>query len=245
VSSSPQRHSQASRRSPAGDSLDELPIGEYSIQETIGGENRWQVAGVSCDGVPVPAIAGRIIIELTDADPARDCTFINRRIADVVPLDPEPPLPGPPGPPVETGPQGGIAGAEVASARANLVVTKRVRPGRVRLGGVLRYRIVVVNRGPDPALGVTVFERDTPVQRRLPVRTSTGTCRRTPPRSCSLGRLDPGERAVIRVNARTRHVGRFVNRVAVNTATAQTSRSGKRARAVARVVAPPRPRFTG
>jgi uncharacterized repeat protein (TIGR01451 family) len=228
-----------------GDKLEEIPIGRYSIQETIGGLNRWEVAGVQCDGVPVPAIAGRIIIELTDANPAKDCTFINRRVSDVVPPDPEPPLPGPTGPPAETGPQGGIAGAEVASARANLVVTKRVRPGRVRLGGVLRYRIVVVNQGPDPAEDVTVFERIASVQRRLPVRTSSGTCRKVPPRSCSLGTLNPGERVVVRVDVRTMHVGRFVNRVAVNTATAQTSRAGKRAQAFARVVAPPRPLFTG
>ena len=186
-----------------GDDLAEIPIGQYSIQETIGGTNRWTVAGVQCDGVPVPSIGGRIVIELTDADPEVDCTYINRRVQDVTPPDPEPPPPGPPAPPADTGPQGGIAGAEVASARANLLVTKRVRPRLVRLGGVLRYRIVIVNRGPDPAEAVTVFERSTPVQRRLPIRTSAGSCRRSPPRYCNVGTLQPGARAVVRVRVRT------------------------------------------
>jgi hypothetical protein len=229
----------------AGDDLDQLPIGEYSIQETIGGTDRWELAGVQCDGVPVPATAGRIVIELTDGNPVRDCTFINRRIPDVVPPDPEPPAPVPPPPPVEVPPQGGIAGAEVASARANLLITKRVRPRRVRLGGMLRYRIVVRNQGPDPAEGVTVYERRTPVRRALPVRSNKGSCRSRPPRYCNLGTLDPGERAVIRVAVRAERVGRFTNIVAVNTATAQTSRRGKRASARAVVVARPRPRFTG
>jgi Domain of unknown function DUF11 len=228
-----------------GDKLEEIPIGRYSILETIGGPNRWQVAGVQCDGVPVPAIAGRIIIELTDDDPVRDCTFINRRVADVDPPDPAPPPPGPPGPPVETGSEGGIAGAEVASASADLVVTKRVRPRRVRLGGVLRYTITVVNRGPDAAEGVTLFERQTPVQRALPLRTRDGMCRNRPPRFCSLGTLRPGGRAIVRVNVRTRNIGRFVNVVAVNSATAQRSPRGKSARARVDVTAPPRPRFTG
>jgi hypothetical protein len=228
-----------------GDNLSELPIGEYSIQETIGGTSRWEVAAVLCDGVPVPATSGRIIIELTDGDPVRNCVFINQRVPDVVPPDPEPPAPPPPDPPAEVGPQGGIAGAEVASAASNLLITKRVRPRRVRLGGVLRYTITVVNRGPDPAEAVTIAERHTPVQRRLQIRTNDGTCRASPPRYCKLGTLQPGQRAVVRVNVRTRHVGRFVNIVAVSSATAQTSRLGKRARARAIVIAPPRPLFTG
>ena len=51
---------------------------------------------------------------------------------------------------------------------------------------------------------------------------------------------------MVRVRVRTKHVGRFVKiAVAVNSGTAQTSRRGKRARARARILAPPRPLFTG
>jgi hypothetical protein len=227
-----------------GDPLTELPIGEYSIKETIGGADRWEVAGVLCDGTPVPAVAGRIVIELTANDPERDCTFVNRRIQDIVPPDPPPPPPPgpePPGPPTE----GGIAGEVVTSPVANLVVTKRVVPRRVRLGGHLRYRLTIVNRGPDPAEGVTVTERNTPVHRPLPLRPSTGKCRDRPPRYCALGTLAPGQRETIRVDVKTQRTGRFVNVVAVNSATRQQSRRGKRARARARVVQPPRPGFTG
>jgi Domain of unknown function DUF11 len=230
-----------------GDDLSKLPVNRYSIQETIGGEDRWEVAGVECDGAPVPSTEGRIIVELTDADPAKDCTFVNRRQSDVDPPDPEPPAPPAPAPPppVETGPQGGIAGAEAASARANLVVTKRALPRRVRLGGVVRAAVTVVNRGPDPAENVTVYEQESRIHRPLSLRTRDGVCRGREPRYCRLGTLQPGERAIVRVTTRMRRAGRFVNRVAVNTSTAQTSPRGKRARARFRVVAPLRPRFTG
>jgi hypothetical protein len=224
-----------------GDQLTELPVGEYSIQETIGGRDRWDVAGVLCDGLPVPAVAGKIFITLTPGDPERDCTFINERIRDVDPPLPPPQPPAPPGPPAEVG----TAGVEVAAPTANLVVTKVVRPRTVRLGGHLRYTVTVVNRGPDPAENVSVLERNTPVHRPLRLRPSQGDCRSRPPRFCDLGTLAPGERATVRVDIKSRRVGRFVNVVAVSTSTTQTSRRNKRARAAARIVAPPRPVFTG
>ena len=228
-----------------GDDLEGIPIGAYSIQETIGGANRWEVASVLCDGRPVPAIGGRILIELTDANPAKDCTFVNRRIPPVTPPDPSPPV-GPPGPPVEVPPAGGIAGEEVASPVANLVVRKRVQPRRVLLGGDIRYLITVVNRGPDPSRDVTLSEPGgTPRGGALALRTEDGSCRNRPPRYCRFGTLAPGERATLRVRVRTERTGRFVNRVAVNSSTAQRSLLGKRARARVRVRARQVPQFTG
>ena len=73
-----------------GDSLEKLPIGTYSILETIGGPNRWETASVVCDGIPVPSVKGQFELELTNANPERDCTVTNRR-TDIVP--PEPPVP--------------------------------------------------------------------------------------------------------------------------------------------------------
>ena len=73
-----------------GDSLDEIPIGTYSILETIGGPNRWETASVVCDGIPVPSVKGQFELELTNANPERDCTVTNRR-TDIIP--PEPPVP--------------------------------------------------------------------------------------------------------------------------------------------------------
>jgi hypothetical protein len=229
-----------------GDDLEGIPIGAYSIQETIGGPNRWEVASVLCDGRPVPAVGGRIVVELTDGNPAKDCAFVNRRIPPVTPPDPPAPPVGPPGPPVEVPPAGGIAGEEVAGPVANLVVRKRVQPRRVLLGGDVRYLITVVNRGPDPSRDVTLSEPGvTPHGGALALRTEDGSCRNRPPRYCRFGTLAPGERATLRVRVRTEQTGRFVNRVAVNSSTAQRSLLGKRARARVRVLARQVPRFTG
>jgi len=227
-----------------GDDLVRLPIGTYAIQETIGGDSRWEVAAVACDGRPIPSFGGRIEITLTDADPQRDCTFANRRIEPLTPVVPEPPA-GPTGPPVEVGPEGGIAGQDIAAPVADLAVTKRVRPARVRLGGRLRYLVTVVNRGPDAADDVTLNELgDSARAGALPLRTDDGSCRVRPPRFCRFGTLEPGERATLRVTLRARRTGRFVNRVAVHSSTAQRTAVRKRARAVAFVTRLP-PRFTG
>jgi hypothetical protein len=199
-----------------------------------------------CDGRPVPAVGGRIVIELTDANPAKDCTFANRVIPPVTPPEPPPPPPEPPGPPVEVPPAGGIAGEDVASPVADLVVRKRVRPRRVLVGGVIRYLITVANRGPDPARAVTLSEPGiSPRGGALALRTDDVTCRNRPPRFCRFGTLAPGERATLRVDVRTARTGRFVNRVAVNSSTAQRTLRGKRARAQVRVRPRQVPRFTG
>jgi uncharacterized repeat protein (TIGR01451 family) len=229
-----------------GDSLDELPVGEYSIQETIGGADRWEVARVECDGVLIPAIKGRITLELTADEPHRDCTFVNRRIGDDPPPDP-PPTPTPPVPePVPPPDETGVAGETVPSPVAELRVTKQVQPRATRVGGLLRYTATVVNRGPDPAQAVTIGERyPSRLHKALSLRISKGSCRREPPRFCALGTLAPGERVTIRVAIRPRRAGRFRNAVAVNTATQQQTERGKRARARAVVRARQVPRFTG
>jgi hypothetical protein len=230
-----------------GDKLGELPIGAYGIQETIGGESRWEVARVECDGELVPSVAGKIVVHLTHENPELDCTFVNQRIENIVPPDPDPPTPvEPAGPPVEVPPEGGVAGETVAAPIAELRVTKRVQPGRTRVGGRLRYTVTVVNRGPDPAEAVTVGERgDVAVSRALPLRTRDGTCRSRPPRFCAFGTLAAGERATVRGSLRARRAGRFVNTVAVNSATQQRTRRGKRASARTVVRGRARPRFTG
>lgn len=230
-----------------GDDLDGLPIGTYAIQETISGPDRWEVASVVCNGRPYPAVGGRFTIELTDGEPALDCTVANKRIDDIPPEPPVPPQPPqPPLPPVEVGPEGGVAGEGAQSPVAELRVTKRVVPRRVRIGGRVRYLIGIVNRGPDPAKNVTLSEPGiSPRGGRLPLRPSKGTCRNRPPRHCDFGTLKPGQRVTLRVRVTTQRTGRFVNRVAVNTSTQQRTMRGKRARAsvLVRPLAPPS--FTG
>ena len=230
-----------------GDDLENLPIGTYSIKETIAGADRWEIASIECNDRPYPSVKGQFEIELTADEPALDCTVANNRIEDVTP--PEPPIPpqppAPPGPPDEVGPGGGVAGGG-AEPVAELRVTKRATPRRVRVGATIRYRITVVNRGPDTARNVTVSEPGDPaVQRSLALRPSKGTCRNRPPRHCDVGALEQGESATIRVRVKTLNAGRFVNRVAVNTSTRQRTDRGKRARAQVRVNAGRGPRFTG
>ena len=229
-----------------GDDLDDLPIGTYTVKETISGPDRWEIAAIDCNGRPYPSVKGQFEIELTDAEPALDCTVANRRIDDVTPPTPLPPEPPtPPGPPDEVGPEGGVAGGG-AEPMAELRITKRATPRRVRVGASIRYLITVTNRGPDTARNVTVSEPGDPaVQRSLALRPSKGTCRERPPRYCSLGTLAPGKTATIRVRVKTLRTGRFVNRVAVNTSTRQRTERGKRARARVRVGAGRPPRFTG
>ena len=227
-----------------GDKLSELPIGRYTIQETTAGPDRWEVGGVSCDGVAVSAITGLIEIELTAEDPEVECEFINQRVPDVPVPTPEPQPPVPPGPP-EIVPQTTGGGRE-AYGLANLIITKRASPRRVRLGGLIRFTIEVVNRGPDPADNVTILDEGSARPRgRLPLRPEGGTCRRRPPRYCRFGTLAPGERARLRVTIRTQRTGRFVNTVAVNSSTPQSSRRGKRARARIVILPARSPRFTG
>ena len=231
----------------SGDALTELPIGTYSIHETLGGPDRWELASVVCNGRPYPAVNGGFAIRLTDEEPELDCTVTNRRIEDLPPPDPPlpPQPPTPPGPPSEP-PGTGIEGEGAESPVAELRVRKRVAPGRVVVGGAVRYVITVSNRGPDTARNVTLSEPGaTPRRGLLALQPSQGDCRNRPPRFCRFGTLRPGERATVRVRVRTARTGRFVNRVAVNTSTQQSTDRGKRARARVRVVALAPPRYTG
>ena len=62
-------------------------------------------------------------------------------------------------------------GGGQAYGLANLIITKRASPRRVRLGGLIRFTIEVVNRGPDPAENVTILDEGSARPRgRLPLR---------------------------------------------------------------------------
>ncbi len=209
-----------------GDDTSALPLGTYEIVETSpsGGDGgSWALDSVVCDGRPVGSARGRIEITLTAARPDVECDFTNRFTTT-----PEPPLVVPPvEPPTPTRPpqpqgSGGVAGVVAANGPiARLSIRKRVTPVVARSGRRVRYTIVVVNRGPDPATKVSGVElRQAPVV-VVRVRSSRGSCdasRR--PVVCRVGRLGVGRRVVVRVDARAGRPGRFVNRVAVNAATA-------------------------
>jgi hypothetical protein len=232
-----------------GDDTAAIPVGHYVIRETIAGNQGtrgdWRVNVVTRNGEPVPSIEGHIRITLTAEQPHQHCVFVNELLRNDPPDPPDPPAPPaepvPPPAPMPDAPPGGVLGETVRPAE--LRITKRVRPRRVQVGQNVRYRVVVRNRGPAAAEQVTVGERTRATRRNLRLRTSKGRCRNGVPRYCVIGRLTSGKRAVLKVRLRTTRPGRFLNTVAVNTATPQRTLRNKRARARLTVAA--RPRFTG
>jgi hypothetical protein len=245
-----------------GDSTAHLPLGIYTIQETMPANSddsgNWRVAAVLCNGVPKASTSGIITVTLTDQRPSVDCTWTN----ELIPPEPEPqpepspvptpePTPPSPLPPPEPTIDGGqpnldrvLAGFAQSSA-AELVVTKTATPTRVTVGRQVRYRVTVRNRGERTARRVTLVEVRSGTSRRLVLKSSQGRCRGAPPRFCALGSLKPGEQATVTVTLRTQRAGRFRNTVAVNTVSLQQTRARKIASAVIRVLPVPAPRFTG
>jgi choice-of-anchor A domain-containing protein len=123
------------------------------------------------------------------------------------PTDPEQPTlpPGVPEPP--PGPD--LGGVLPGTAAADLEVTHTASPRRAAVGSAFRFRTRVRNLGNAPAVGTVL--RELPQLRRaderrvanvLSIRTSKGSCRRTRPLRCTLGRMAPGASVVVRTRAR-------------------------------------------
>ena len=245
------------RERATGDATNHIPLGVYTIQETTasseGDDGLWRVDSVICDGSPKQSFEGGIRLELTAANPDRDCTWTNQLIKS--PNPPEPPQPTPPPtptplptpvpqPPVSP-PSGAVAGETAVSPPAELRITKVVKPRRITLGHSARWTVTVRNLGPVDARAVTLVERSRVGRANLKLHPSRGRCRGKPPRFCVIGRLKPGQRATVTVTARPRRLGRIHNVVVVNSITRQRTTRGKRASATAVVVPAAAPRFTG
>lgn len=235
----------------SGDDTTALPLGRYVIRELTPSApdvpGSWRLASAVCDGAPVATAEGAGTVTLTANNPTVDCTVVDEFVPE-----PEPPLPPtptpPPGPTPLPGPGIEVAGIEESSdptPEADLVVTKRAIPARVRLGARVRYVVTVRNRGPATARAVTVVERGGSSRARLDLRPSQGRCRGAPPRFCVIGALAPGASATVRVTVRAVRLGRVRNVVAVNTATRTLSLRRQRATATVLVVPRPRAQFTG
>jgi hypothetical protein len=217
-----------------GDDLSDLPLGDYTIVETGPAPRRdgeWSVDSVACDGALYPSAQGRIEVRLTAAHPHLDCTYTDRfRAIAEPPTDVTPPNPEePPGP----GPRIGVAGLSKANRpRADLRVTKRVSTPVTTVGSLVRYTIVVVNRGPDTARKLSGVEFGPRARDVVRLRISRGRCftgRR--PIVCRVASLAPGRRVVVRVVVRAGRARRLVNHVAVSTSTADPNLRNNRARA--------------
>ena len=232
----PRRYQQAATTTSEGDAVlatgsntSRLPLGVYEITETSPPSTpteAWRLDTVTCNGVAVPAQAGRIRVELTAERPDIDCTFTN--VLDRAAV-------------LAATASGGDA---ISTPIADLVITKRPAKRTVALGETVRYTVRVTNRGPATARNVVLAEQRGDRQAIIaatPARYRCSTKHRLP--SCLIGTLRQGQTATISVLARPRAAGIQSNRGVVVSATAETTLRNNVARAA--VFVRPPPRFTG
>jgi Domain of unknown function DUF11 len=209
------------------DGTDHLPLGTYTIVEqppTSSESGSWQLNQVICNGLVEPFAQGAVIIRLTDDQPSADCQFAN--------LFTDTPLPTPfPEPP-----SGG--GVDPVDPTTDISVTKTASPKMVHVGQVITYKITVRNVSKVTAARVVASDQtlihDAHV---LTIHNPAGTCRRTPHITCQLGTMKPGAKVVITVRSvATTPAKKFVNRVAVGTATNELTLANNTAHATVRVL---------
>lgn len=228
-----------------GDDTDHMPLGRYQIIETnpsavAGGW--WNLDSVFCDGLPTGGAQGTIEVALTAAQPTLDCTFVNQLHPGAQPTDPS----NPGGPPPSQG-GGGVEGLKRASGpRAELSISKRVKPPVARPGEPVTYRIVVTNHGPGIAYNLVGTEVRSPQRQPIRVRSSRGSCTTAFPARCHLGRLLPHQHVIVTVHTIAGRPARLTNVVAVTSTTYDPDLKDNRAKAtllIKRQKTPPR--FTG
>jgi uncharacterized repeat protein (TIGR01451 family) len=218
-----------------GDSTRRLRLGRYVIQETGTTpvhDGRWTLVEVICDGRLHGFAQGQLTIALTRENPRVRCRFVDAFTPHARPLPPTPnpqPEQEPPGP------------------QPDLVVTKRPLQRRVDFGRIATFVIVVRNRGTAAAQQVVLADIQGRNAQLVSAHPSRGTCNQRTPLICRLGRLDPGERATVRVRVRALGTPRIDNQAAAGSATPESTLANNFARARVHVrprpVAPPR--FTG
>jgi hypothetical protein len=96
--------------------------------------------------------------------------------------------------------------------------------------------ITVRNRGSGPAEQVVVADDTRSRASVISWRASQGNCSLPAPLTCRLGRLDPGERATIRLRQQATARPRIVNAAVAGSATTEPDLSNNDARARVRVL---------
>ncbi len=231
----------AGRPAPArGASTRRLPLGRYLIQETRtvpAADPDWQLLSVSCGGRLKAFEQGRVVVELTRANPRRACRFVNAQPGGPTPPEPpEPPTPPvAPTPPAPVTPQSGPPTVDDLPAPADLVVTKRALTRRVRTGALATFRIVVRNVGATAAENVVVGDAQGRGEQLVSARPSQGTCSEDLPMLCRLGTLAPDARATIRVRARATNPPTMVNFAIVGSSSRESNLDNNIARATVAV----------
>lgn len=107
------------------------------------------------------------------------------------------------------------------SPQADLAITKDGSPEVVRAGGEATFTMIVTNHGPTTALNALVSDvMSGPTWDVVGIQTGHGTCAEVPGSGfiCSLGNLNAGESAGIRVTV-TADVGTLLNRATASSLT--------------------------
>ncbi len=162
------------------------------IQETqiSGDEGTWELTALECNDKPVTFSGGQATVELSRNDPKQTCTFVNSRSDE--------PQPRP------------------TNKKADLKLTKRVRPAIAEPGQTLHYTIVVENLGPDRADDVYVQDLPGGSARIVSI---DSRCSKQKPIICSLGSIKPGHSKELKVSLVPKRKGKFVNRASVSSST--------------------------
>lgn len=217
-----------------GDSLDDLPLGAYTIQETgdaYVGTREWMLASVVCDGVSVPSSMGQIHVKLTPANPRIDCTFSNALVVSPIPLEPAktPSTPLVPATPAysPSGP-GSPTVPLVALGRtrprmgpiADVAIRVQAAPRSIDRGQAVAFSATVRNNGPYAARNVAVTFSSPRAARPATIVPSTGSCRTVRGMiRCSLGTLAKGATVTFTGTRMIAATGVFPFRGVVSTST--------------------------
>jgi hypothetical protein len=227
------------------DATDHLRLGSYMIVEqsppaSVAG--RWTLAAVLCNGVVQPFAQGAVTVRLTRQEPSVHCVFADSY--SVTP-PPDPPPVVPPTPPVN--PPGGGGSPNPVYPTTDLAITKRVFPSTVVQGQAVTYRITVRNISNVTAQRVSGTDENVIRGKILSIHTTAGSCRILPRATCQVRNIKPGAKVVVtaRVIPPFRAGGRFVNRVAVGSATHETNLANNTARTTVRVLRRSAPAVTG
>ena len=214
------------------DATDHLELGSYRIVEeppASGPAGHWTLTGVRCNRVDVPFAEGGLVVTLTRHAPAVHCEFTNELQRHP---PPEPPAPRPPKPDPD----------EPSDPYGDLSVVKRPAAPSIAEGGLISYRIIVTNHGPDAADRVIVRDQSTGRGTIVSVQTTAGRCLVRGDVVCELGTLGAhhhdGDHPHVRAGSAT---GSLSDRAVVGTASLDPNLGNDIATARVQVLGPPAP----
>jgi len=136
--------------------------------------------------------------------------------------------------------------APSAPPAADLALSARARPDRVRVGDRFAYTLTLTNHGPDRATSVVVRAQLPGQVRFLSARVSRGgSCTGRGTVVCRFSSLRPGDQVRVVITVQAVRTGHTRSAARVSGAQSDPRRSNNVAVAGAAIIPRPRPRFTG